>query len=43
MSKKFIRSAREMVKTGLRKGDFNRDNESDKNKGSSDEIGGHIV
>lgn len=32
-----------MVKMGLRKGDFNRDNESDKSKGSSDEIGGHIV
>lgn len=27
----------------LRKEDFNCDNGSDKNKGSSDEIGGHIV
>lgn len=32
-----------MAKMGLRKGDFNRDSESDKNKGSSDEIGGRIV
>lgn len=43
ISKKFIRSAREMAKMRLRKGDFNCDNGSDKNKDSSDEIGGHIV